>query len=145
VFKLIECTNLDIHDAACLHAVNILQHPRSRPTTTSINDAMVNAPKKNSLPLLASKYGKSTQCSTQLCHKANEGNSSTQAQRVRALGACAASDQNRSFHQRKDETHMIQTNQRKRNGSRIRWIERPLWQENQFNMQRQQLYNSRKI
>jgi len=53
-------TNLDIKDAACLYVVHILQHPTSRPSTKSTQNAMVNALKKNLSPLPAGKYGKST-------------------------------------------------------------------------------------
>jgi len=48
---------------------------------------MVNAPKKNFLPLLAGRYGKSTKRSTQRRHHANEGKSGLEAERVQALGA----------------------------------------------------------
>jgi len=48
---------------------------------------MVNAPKKNFSPLPAGKYGKSTKCSPQRHHQANEGKSGLEAERVRALGA----------------------------------------------------------
>jgi len=48
---------------------------------------MVNARKKNFLPLLVGRYGKSQKRSTQLFHQANEGKSGLVAQRIRALGA----------------------------------------------------------
>ena len=80
-------TNLDIKDSACLHIVHILQHPTSRPTTKSTQTAMVNAPKKNFLPLPVGRYGKSTMWFTQRCHQANEGNTGLEAESVRALGA----------------------------------------------------------
>ena len=69
---------------------------------------MVNAPKKNVLPLSAGKYGKSTKQSTQRGHQANEGKSGLQAERVRAFGAL------RSFRSKKklavekrQETHFL--------------------------------------
>ena len=48
---------------------------------------MVNAPKRNLLPLCAGKYGKSTKHSTRRCHRANEGMSSLEAELVWAGGA----------------------------------------------------------
>jgi len=62
---MINPTNLDMKYAACLHVVNILQHPTSPPTTRSTQDAMVNALKKNLPPLSAGKYGNSTKPFTQ--------------------------------------------------------------------------------
>jgi len=47
---------------------------------------MVNAVEKNVLPLPAGRYGKSTKRSTQRRHRANEGKSSLEVERVRALG-----------------------------------------------------------
>jgi len=79
---------------------------------------MVNAPKKNLTPLPAGKYGKSTKQSTQRCHRANEGKSGLQAERVRAIGAL------RSFRfkkklvaEKKRETHFLS------NEEKQRWIE----------------------
>jgi len=77
---LIKRTNLDIKDADCLHVVQILQHPTSRPTTKSTQTTMVNALKKNFSPLPASNYGKSTNRSTWRCHQANEGKSGFEAE-----------------------------------------------------------------
>jgi len=48
---------------------------------------MVNAPKKNILPLPAGSYSKSMKRSTQRHHQANEGKSGLEAERNRALGA----------------------------------------------------------
>jgi len=48
---------------------------------------MVNVPEKNPLPLPAGKYGESTKRSTRWRHHANQGKSSLDAERVRALGA----------------------------------------------------------
>jgi len=79
--------NLDIKDSACLHIVHILQHPTSCRTIKSTQTAIVNAPKKNFLPLPADRYGKSTKRSTQQCHQANQGKSSFEAERVRVFGA----------------------------------------------------------
>jgi len=64
LFKSIKSTNIDINDAACLHVVHILQHPTSRPSMKSTQNTMVNVPKKNLLPPLAGKDGKSTKRST---------------------------------------------------------------------------------
>jgi len=47
---------------------------------------MVNAPKKNLLPLPAGKYGKSTTRWTQQSHQANTGKSGFEAEQVRAPG-----------------------------------------------------------
>jgi len=80
-------TNLDIKDSACLHVVHIFQHATSHPTTRSTQDTMVNATKKNILPLPAGKYGKSTTKSTGRHHQASTGKSGLEADRVRALGA----------------------------------------------------------
>jgi len=74
--------NLDIKNAACLHIVHNLQHPTSRPTTKSTQTTMVNAPKKNFLPLLAEKYGKSTKRTTQQRHQTNEGKGGVEVERV---------------------------------------------------------------
>jgi hypothetical protein len=46
---------------------------------------MVNAAKRNILPLPAGRYGKSTNCSTRQRHKTNEGKSGLQVERVQAL------------------------------------------------------------
>jgi len=48
---------------------------------------MVKALKKHYSPLLAGRYGKSTKHSTQRRHRANEGKSGLEAERIRALGA----------------------------------------------------------
>jgi len=87
VLELIKCTNLDIKDSACLHVVHLLQHSTSRPATRSTDDTVVNALKKNSSPLLAGKYGKSTKQSTSWNHQQNQGKYSLETERVRAFGA----------------------------------------------------------
>jgi len=87
LFQLMKPTNHEIQDTACLHVVHILQHPTSRPTTRSTQDTMVNALKKNLLPLLASKYGQSTKKSTRRHHQVNEGKSGLEAEMAQALGA----------------------------------------------------------
>ena len=84
---MIKRTNLDINNAACLHIVHILQHPTSRPTTKSTRTSIVNAPKNTVNTRPAAEYGKSTKWSTQWRHQANQGKSSLEAERVRALGA----------------------------------------------------------
>jgi hypothetical protein len=82
-----KCTNLDINDAAYLHIVHNFQHPTSHPTTKCTKTSIVNAPKKNVLPLLAGRYGKSKKRSTRQRHQANEGKSGLAAERIRAPGA----------------------------------------------------------
>jgi hypothetical protein len=48
---------------------------------------MVNAPKKNFSPLLAGRYGKSTELLSQRRHQANGSNSGLEAEQIRAFGA----------------------------------------------------------
>jgi hypothetical protein len=48
---------------------------------------LVNAPNKNFSLLPAGRYGKSTKRSTQQRHQANDGKSSLEIERIRALGA----------------------------------------------------------
>jgi hypothetical protein len=79
-------TNLGTKDAASLHIAHIVQRPTSRPTTKAMHITMVNAPKKNFLPLPVVKYGKSTKWSSQQCHQAHEGKSGLNADTVGALG-----------------------------------------------------------
>jgi len=118
VFELIKPTNLDIKDAAFLHVVHFLQYPTSRPTTSSTQDTMVNAPKKNLSPLPAGKYGQSTQHSTRWCHQANKGKNSLEAERVRALGALRHLWSNKKFAAEKQrEIHFLS------NEEREKWIE----------------------
>jgi len=80
-------TELDLKDAACLHVVNILQHPTSRPTTASTQDTMVNAPRNNLSPLPAGKYSMSTKEPTQRQHQVNNDKCGLQAERIGGLGA----------------------------------------------------------
>jgi hypothetical protein len=111
-------TNLDIKDEACLHYVHILQHPTSRPTTKSRQTTMVNAPKKNVLPLPAGKYGKSTKRSTQRRHQVNEGTSSLEAERVRALGVLRSLRSKKKLAAvKRREMHFL------RNEDKEKWIE----------------------
>jgi len=58
---------------------------------------------------------------------------------------CAAYGRKRSFRGRNDENCTFQAMMRMRNGFRIMRIERPLWEESKFKMQRPQLCKSRKI
>jgi hypothetical protein len=74
--------NLDINDAAYLDIVHHLQYPTSRQTTQSTKITIVNGLNKHFAPLLAGRYGKSTQRSTQQCHQANEGKSGVEAERI---------------------------------------------------------------
>ena len=106
-------TNLDMKDAACLHVVHILQHPTSRPTTRSTQDAMVNPPKKNLSPLLAGKYGKLMKKSTRRRHQANKGKSGLEAERVRGLGTLRSLRSKKKFlAEKRQETHFL-TNEEK--------------------------------
>jgi len=111
-------TNLDIKDAACLHIVHNLQHPTSRPTTKSTQTRMVNAPKKNYLPLPAGRYGKSTKWSTHRRQHANEGKSWLEAERVRALGAlCSLRSKKKLAAEKRRATHILS------NAEKEKWIE----------------------
>lgn len=85
-FKLIKCTNVDINDSGCLHVVHAFYHPTSRPTTTSAEDTMVNAPNKNISPHPGGKCGNSTKQSTCRHHQANEAKWGLGAKWFRAFG-----------------------------------------------------------
>jgi len=56
-----------------------------------------------------------------------------------------AYDLNWGLWRRKYERGTVSAINRKRNGLRMMWIEKPLWQESKLNMQRQQFNKSRKI
>ena len=87
----------------------------SRPTTSSIQDTMVNAPKKNLWPLLAGKYRKSTKHSTRRCHQANKGKSGLEAERVRALGALRSlRSKKKLVAEKRRETHFLSNEERKK-------------------------------
>jgi len=58
---------------------------------------------------------------------------------------CPASDPKWSFPRWKDRKRTFQAMKRKRGGSRSMWREKPLWQESEFEMQRQWLCKSGKI
>jgi len=58
---------------------------------------------------------------------------------------CAACNQKRSFFPRKDKIRTFWAMKTNRNGSRIIWIERPLWQDSKFKTLRQRLWKSTKI
>jgi steroid 5-alpha reductase family enzyme len=62
--KLIQHIYLDIKHSACLHVVYIMQYATFRPTTISIQETIVNAPKKKCSQLLVATYNKSTKGST---------------------------------------------------------------------------------
>jgi len=55
------------------------------------------------------------------------------------LEHCAACDLKWSLRRGKDRKDTFSSMKRKRNGSRILWRERPLWQETEFKTQRQRL------
>jgi len=79
---------------------------------------MVNAPKKNFLPLLAGRYGKSTKQSTQRSHHENEGKSGLEAERVRALGAlCSLRSKKKLAAEKRREMHFLS------NEEKEKWIE----------------------
>jgi len=61
------------------------------------------------------------------------------------LNHCVACDPNRGLRGRYDEKHTVDRSKRKRYGSSITWMERPLWQESKLKTQRQWLSMSRKI
>jgi len=79
---------------------------------------MVNAPKKNFSPLLASRYGKSTKRSTQRRHHANEAKSGLEAERVRALRALhSLRSKKKLAAEKRRETHFLS------NEEKQTWIE----------------------
>jgi len=79
---------------------------------------MLNASKKNFLPPLASKYGKSTTWSTQQCHQANGGESGLDAEKARALGALRSLRSNKKLvAEKRWETHFWS------NEEKAKWIE----------------------
>jgi hypothetical protein len=111
-------TNLDIKDAAYLHIAHDLQRPTSRPTTKSTKTTMVNAPNKNFSPLPVGRYCKSTKWSTQQRHQANEGKSSVELERVRALGALHSLRSKKKLAvEKQQETHFLS------NEEKEKWIE----------------------
>jgi hypothetical protein len=113
-----KCTNLNIKDAAYLHIVHNMQHPTSPPTTKSTKITMVNALKKHFTPLPAGRYGKSTKRSTQRRHHANEGKSSLEAERIRALGALRSLRSKKKLAaEKRRETHFLS------NEEKEKWIE----------------------
>jgi hypothetical protein len=139
LFELIKRTNLDIKDSACFHVVHTLQHPTSRPTTTSTHEKMVNAPKMNFSPLPEGKYGKSRKKLTRRCHQVNDGNSGLVAERVRALGAMHSLRSTKNLAAgKRQETHCL-SNEEKEKWIEDLWRERPLGQVSEFQTQRQQL------
>jgi len=83
---MIKRTNLNIHDAACLIIVHILQHPTSRPTIWSTQTTIVKAAGKTFSPPPAGRYCKSTTWSTWWHHQTNKGKSGFEVKSVRALG-----------------------------------------------------------
>jgi len=79
---------------------------------------MVNAPKKNFVPLPVVKYGKSTKRSTQRRHQANEGKSGFEVERVRALGALRSLRSKKQLvAEKQQETHFWS------NEDKEKWIE----------------------
>jgi len=86
-FKSIRHTNLDIEAACCLHAAHISQHPTSSSSRMSTQNTIVNAPKKNISPLIASNYGKTTNHTTLQHHQANDGKCNLEGEMVWVFGA----------------------------------------------------------
>jgi len=79
---------------------------------------MVNAPKKNLLPLRAGKNGNSTKHSTRRRHQANIGKSGLVADRVRELGALRSLRSKKKLAAEKPrETHFLS------NEEREKWIQ----------------------
>jgi len=79
---------------------------------------MVNALKKNFLPLPAGRYGKSKVRSTQRCHQPNEGKSGLEAERIRALGALRSLRSKKKLAvEKRRETHFLS------NEEKEKWIE----------------------
>jgi hypothetical protein len=79
---------------------------------------MVNASKKNFLPLHAGRNGKLTKLSTQRRHQANEGKSGFEAERVRALGALRSLRSKKKLAaEKRRETHFLS------NEEKEKWIE----------------------
>jgi hypothetical protein len=118
LFKLSKRTNLHIKDPACLDIVHILQHPTYHPKTNSTQTIIVNALKKNILPLPAGRYSKSTKRSTQRPQQANECNCGLEAERFRSLGAsrCLRSRKKLAA-EKQGETHFIS------NEEKEKWIQ----------------------
>jgi len=79
---------------------------------------MVHALKKNFSPLPAGKYGKLTKRSTQRHHQANDGQSSLEADKVRALGALRSLRAKKKLAAEKvQETHFLSSEEKEQ------WIE----------------------
>jgi len=69
---------------------------------------MVNAPKKNFIPLPPGRYGKLTKRSTQRRHQANEGMSGLKEERIRALGALRSLRSKKKLAaEKRRETHFL--------------------------------------
>jgi hypothetical protein len=69
---------------------------------------MVDAPKKNLLPLPAGKYTKSTQQSTRRCHPPNSGKSGFEIDRVQALGALRSRQSKKKLSvEKRWESHIV--------------------------------------
>jgi hypothetical protein len=114
LFMMSKHTNLDKKDAACLHIVHIMQHPTCRPTK-STQTTMVNAPKKNFSPLPVGRYSISSKRSTQQRLQVNEGKSSLEADRIRALGALRSLSSKRTLATEKlCETHCLSIDEKEK-------------------------------
>jgi len=79
---------------------------------------MVNAMKKNFVPLPVGRYGKWTKRSTQRSHQANKGQSGLEAKRVRAFGALRSLRSKKKLAaEKQQETHFLS------NKPRENWIQ----------------------
>jgi hypothetical protein len=78
---------------------------------------MVNAPKKNFVPLPAHSYAKSTKQSIQQCHQPNEEKRGLEAERVRAFVALHCLRLNRKLAAQTGQEMHFSTNQEK-----VKWI-----------------------
>jgi len=115
---MITSTNLDIKYAACLHTVHISQHPSSCPNNKVSTNYNGKCSEKNFLHLQAGTYGISPKRSTWRCHPTNEGKSSFDAGRVRALGALRSSRCRRKLAvDKRQETHFLN------NKKKEKWLE----------------------
>jgi len=85
LFKLIKCSNLDIHEAACLYIVHISQHSTLHPMMKSTRSTMVNAPKKHSSLLLVANHDQYTMHSPRRRQQATRCKSGFVTGSVRAL------------------------------------------------------------
>jgi len=139
-----KCTNLYMKDAACRHVIHILQYQTSRPTTKSTSNTIVSTQKHDLLPLAEGKYGILTKQSTRWLYQGNIHKSGFMPYVVWELRAlCSVGCNKKLLVEQREQTQCL-SNQEKRNGLRIMWKERQLWQESELKSQSQGLCKSRK-